>query len=153
MDHGPQSTSSTDFLRWIAYERDAAFSAKLAILRASRCEDIRYFGECLREHTRHVEELTALGRISVRAMDAPAQARFATTEPFLVGAVADGRTLFDAMERLEGDRIERYVDRHRAGADQATSMLDGLLDRHLGEARARLARLRALRERRRDEAA
>lgn len=153
MDHGPESPTSKNFLRWIAYERDAAWSAKLAILRASRCEDIRHFGDCLREHNRHAEELAALARVAIRNINFPMEASFVTADPFVVGAIDNGYTLLEAIERLETERIDRYLDRCPVGADQPTSMLNGLLDRHLGDARARRDRLRELRASRRDQAA
>jgi hypothetical protein len=65
MDRVPESPATTaELLRWIAYERDAAWTAKLAILRARRREDIAHFGACLREHDRHAGELALLARLT-----------------------------------------------------------------------------------------
>jgi hypothetical protein len=153
MDHVPESSATTDILRWLAYERDAAWAAKLAILRAASCADIRHFGACLHEHNRHAEELGALARAADGRIRIPAEPSFITSDPCVVGAIDDGRALLHAMERLEAVRIDRYVGRCRAGADQLASMLHGLLDRHLADARARLDRLRGLREWRHDRAA
>jgi hypothetical protein len=153
MDHGPDSPAKSHIVQWIEYERDAAWTAKLAILRASRCEDIAHFGECLREHERHADELAVLARMADRTAQIPTEPTFVTGDPFVVGAIEGGRALLEAMERLEVVRIERYACRSPAGADQPASMLNGLLDRHLADARARLGRLRRLREWRRDAAA
>jgi hypothetical protein len=153
MDLGPESLSSTNLLRWVAYERDAAWTARLAILRASRCEEIRHFGDCLREHNRHAEELVALARLADRTASVPKEASFITGDPFVVGAIDDACALLDAMERLEAARIDRYVRRCGPYADQPAAMLQGLLTRHLADARSRLARLRGLRQSRRDQAA
>jgi hypothetical protein len=149
MDHGPESPTGTSLLRWIAYERDAAWTAKLAILRATHADDIRHFGACLDEHNRHAEELAALARGAF----VPKEPSFVTDDPFVVGAIDNGRDLVDAMERLETGRIARYQARKPAGAEEPATMLNGLLDRHLVDASARLDRLRRLREGRRDRAA
>jgi hypothetical protein len=54
-----------ELLRRIAYERDAAWAAKHAVLRVSGMKEIAHFGACVREHARHAEELAQL----VRAVD------------------------------------------------------------------------------------
>jgi hypothetical protein len=153
MDHGPSSHTGSDLLRWVAYERDAAAAAKLAILRAAGCESIRHFGACLREHDRHAEELAAWAGAQGRRISPRAEARFVTTEPLAIGDVDSGEALLDAMDRLETVRIDRYLARRAARGGEPASTFDGLLDRHLADAYARLARLRGLCERRHDRAA
>jgi hypothetical protein len=153
MDHGPESLIRTSLSCWIAYERDAVWTAKLAILRATRADDIRHFGACLDEHNRHAEELTALARVADRSVDVPKDASFLTQDPFIVGAIDSGGDLVGAMERVEAQRIDRYLSRPPATPEQPATMLNGLLDRHLADARERVSRLRELRERRRDRAA
>jgi hypothetical protein len=152
MGHVPESGTTADLLRWIAYERDAAWTAKLAILRARRIEDVTHFGACLREHDRHADELAKLVRVSRPAVEIPMEPTFVTKEPFVVGAIDNGRALVEAMEGLERVRVDRYDQRHRGGAQPAT-LVDGLLDRHQADACARLASLMRLRETRRDVAA
>ena len=153
MDHGPESPTATDLRYWIACERDAEWTAKLAILSAVRCEDVRHFGECLREHNRHANELLALARMVDVHVRIPPEPTFVTADPFVVGAIDNGPALLDAMVRLEGARIERYLQRSPTVANQPASRVHGLLDRHLAEARARLGRLRELRESGRNKAA
>jgi len=153
MDHGPESPDVTKILHWIAYERDAAWTAKLAILRASSREDVRHFGACLREHDRHADELTALARATDRGVELPKEACFVTGDPFVVSAIDNGAALVDAREHLEAVRIDRYISRRPTVTDEPLSMLDGLLDRHLADTRARLDRFRGLRGWRRDQAA
>ena len=153
MDHGPESHTGSNLLRWVAYERDAAAAAKLAILRASGCESIRHFGACLREHDRHAAELAVWAGAHGHPSSPRAEARFVTTEPLAIGDVDGGQALLDAMDRLETGRIDRYLARRAARAGEPASTFDALLDRHLADAYARLARLRDLRERRRDRAA
>lgn len=153
MDRVPESPATAELLRWIAYERDAAWTAKLSILRARRREDIAHFGACLREHDRHTDELALLTRLTDPAVEAPTEPCFVTSEASVVGAIDDGRVLLEAVDRLEAVRIDRYEQRRRGGAGQPATVLDGLLDRHLADARARLASLRRLREARRDVAA
>jgi hypothetical protein len=153
MDRVPESPATAELLQWIAYECDAGWTAKLAILRARRCEDIAHFGACLREHDRHAAELVSLARATDPAAEPPTEPTFITTEPFVVGAIDDGGALVDAMAQLEAVRIDRYGQRRR-GSDSTTGrLLDGLLERHLADARARLASLRGLREARRAIAA
>jgi hypothetical protein len=148
MDRVPESPAS-DLFRWIAYERDAAWTAKLAILRARRCQDIAHFGACLREHDRHATELTLLARLADPAAGVPTGPSFVTAEPLVIGAIALGGALVDAMDHLEAVRIERYEQRRRGGEGEPGSLLQQVLERHLADARARLASLRGLREARR----
>jgi hypothetical protein len=154
MDRVPESSATAELLRWIAYERDAAWTAKLAILRARRREDIAHFGACLREHDRHAGELALLARLTDPAAEVPTEPCFVTAEPSLIGAIDDGGALVEAMDRLEAVRIDRYEQRRR-GSDggEPGSLLDRILERHLADARARLASLRGLREARRAIAA
>jgi hypothetical protein len=141
----PEFAVTADLDLWIAYERDAAWTAKLAILRARRREDIAHFGGCLREHDRHATELEMLARLVDPAREATSDPTFVTRDAFVVGAIDDARALLDAMERLEGDRIARYELRRRPAAAAPAALLDGVLDRHLSDARTRLASLRRLR--------
>jgi hypothetical protein len=152
MGHVPEPGITDELLRWIAYERDAAWTAKLAILRAKRVEDITLLGACLREHDRHANELAQLVRAHCPKVEIPVEPTFVTKEPFVVGAIDDGRTLLDAMAGLERVRINRYAQR-RLDRAAMTTLLDGLLDRHQGDACARLASLRQLRDARSDLAA
>jgi hypothetical protein len=149
MDRVPESPVTADHLLWIAYERDAAWTAKLAILRARRREDIAHFGACLREHDRHTAELSSLARRMDPTTEVPMDPSFVTAEPLVVGAIDDGGALVETMERLEAVRIDRYEQRRRGSEGQPGTLLDGLLERHLADARARLASLRGLREARR----
>jgi hypothetical protein len=152
MAHVPEPGITAELLCWIAYERDAAWTAKLAILRARRIEDIAHFGACLREHDRHASELAQLVRASSPRVAIPVEPTFVTNEPDVIGAIDDGQALIDAMERLERARIERYAE-GRPGLAEGTALLDRLLERHQGDARVRLAALRQLRETRRAVAA
>ena len=153
MDRVPESLAAAELLQWIAYERDAAWTAKLAILGARRREDIAHFGACLREHERHTGELTLLARNTDPALKVPAEPSFVTAEPFVIGAIDDGVSLVDAMDRLEAGRIERYQQRRRGSENQPATLFDGLLERHLVDACARLSSLRRLRASRRAIAA
>jgi hypothetical protein len=140
-------------LLWIEYERDAGWTAKLAILRARRREDVAHFGACLREHDRHADELSLLARLVDPTRELPEEPTFVTREAFVVGAIHDGLALLDAMDRIEADRVARYEQRRRPSGGQPPALLDSVLERHLGDARARLTSLRRLRERRREAAA
>ncbi len=142
-----------DLLDWIAYERDAAWTAKLAILRAERLEDIAHFGACLREHDRHADELVRLARASDRRASVPTDATFVTDEPHLVGSLHGGRALLETMERVEAVRVDRYLARIPLASGESMTMLHGILQRHLADARGRLAALGRLREPRREAAA
>jgi hypothetical protein len=153
MDRVPESPATAELLQWIAYERDAAWTAKLAILRARRREDIAHFGACLREHDRHAGELGLLARLTDPAAEVPTEPCFVTAEPSVIGAIDDAGALVEAMERLEAVRLDRYEQRRRGTDGQPGSLLDRLLERHLADARARLVSLRGLREARRAIAA
>jgi hypothetical protein len=153
MDRVPESFATVEILQWIAYERDAAWTAKLAILRARRREDIAHFGASLREHDRHAGELAMLARLTDPAAQVPTDPCFVTEEPFVVGAIDDPATLVEAMDRLEAVRIDRYEQRRRGVDGGPGSLLDRLLERHLADTRARLASLRDLREARRSSIA
>jgi hypothetical protein len=143
MERVPEPIAPT-LLHWIAYERDAAWTAKLAILRADRLEEIAHFGACLREHERHAEELARLARMIDRNAPVPTDPTFVTEEPHLVGAIDDRATLLAAMEHLEAGRIDRYEGQKPVATGEPANMLSGVLERHLADARARLAGLRRL---------
>ena len=69
MEKVPESALAVqELLRWIGYERDAAWATKLAILRLDRREDIELFGAFLAEHERHATEL---GQLLARRSQAP----------------------------------------------------------------------------------
>jgi len=148
MDRVPESPATSELLRWIAYERDAAWTAKLAIVRARRREDIAHFGACLREHDRHAAELGQLVRATSPAVDIPTEPSFVTKDAFVVGAVDDAQDLLAAMDRIETARVERYEQRPGRPAAAPGGHIDEILERHLADARARLASLRRLGARR-----
>jgi hypothetical protein len=107
----------------------------------------------LREHDRHTAELALLARLTDSATEVPMEPAFVTAEPFVIGAIDDGGALVEAVDRLERGRIARYEQRRRGSDVEPGSVLDGLLERHLADARARLASLRGLRQARRSIAA
>ena len=97
---------------------------------------------------RHAQELVQFARTRSPDLEAPAEPAFATRDPSVVGSIEAGDdTLFDAMERLEVDRVSRYEARRRPGGDEPWTVLDGLLERHLADALARLVALRQIRAR------
>jgi hypothetical protein len=149
MHRPPESSGNTETLRWLDYEHDAAWTAKLAILGARRREDIAHFGVCLREHDRHAGDLAALVRARNPNFDAPAEPAFLTNDASVVASIHEESALLDAMDRIESARIERY-DHRRRGED---ARLEALLDVHHADTRVRLAALRRLRDVRRDVAA
>ncbi|HZU85487.1 MAG TPA: hypothetical protein VE987_21300, partial [Polyangiaceae bacterium] len=73
--------------QWIARERDAAWTAKLVILRVQRLDDIAHFGDCLREHERHIEELAHLTRAQTGGTEAWTyrEPSFVTRDPHVIG--------------------------------------------------------------------
>jgi hypothetical protein len=145
MDRVPEPSRGSELHGWIALERDAAWAAKLAILRAGRAEDIAHFGRCLREHDRHADELGLIARVADPGVELPDGPRFVTPDAFVVGAIEQGDdALIEAMDRLESMRIDRLEHRRR----EPGSTVDGLLERHLADARARIVALRGLRSRR-----
>jgi len=139
MDRVPESTVD-ELLQWIAYERDAAWAAKLSVLRVRGFREIAHFGACVREHERHAEELAQLVRAVDRRREIPTEPAFVTRDAFVVGDLDDGRAVLHAMAGLEHARIARYEERRRG-----YSVLDALLERHLHDARARLSSLEELR--------
>jgi hypothetical protein len=145
----PESSATVEALRWLAYDRDAAWTAKLAILGAPCREDIAHFGMCLREHDRHADELAALVHVTSPHADIPTEPTFLTADASLVAAIRERNVLLDAFDRIEVGRVERYGRRRRGG----DARLEALLDVHLTETRVRLATLRRLRGSRRDAAA
>jgi len=151
MDRVPESLVG-ELIQWVAYERDAAWAAKLAILRVRRREDIALLGEVLREHDRHADELSQVVRASsprpeVSLPDGPC---FVTRDAFVIGALDREDAVLDALEYLELVRIERYEQRRRRLERTVPSTLDAVLERHLADARARLV---ALQRRRRSRSA
>jgi hypothetical protein len=138
MDRVPESTIE-ELLQWIAYERDAAWAAKLSVLRARDFQDIAHFGGCVREHERHADELAQLARAIDRHREIPTEPTFVTRDAFVVGALDDGRAVLHAVAGLERARIARYELRQRS-----YSVLDALLERHLQDAHARLNALEKL---------
>ena len=131
--HAPAARSEYELEYWLDCERDAAYTAKLAILRLEGLDDIAQLGVWLREHERHADELHALGGARGSAPRDPA---FVTRDAHVIGAL--GNDVLAALARLEVMRVERYEARART-----QSQLDGVLERHLRAARARRAWLRA----------
>jgi hypothetical protein len=134
----PESLAD-EIARWIAHERDAAYAAKLAILRLERCEDIAHFGRVLGEHERHADELGGLLRATRPDARPSREPSFATREAHVIGALRDGERILAEMAKIESTRIARYRDRPRRKDDEPHRMLDAVLERHLGDARARVA--------------
>jgi hypothetical protein len=128
-------------VQWIAYERDAAWTAKLAILRLERKEDIAQFGTWLREHDRHADELEQVLRAVRPGLLMPREPCFVTRDPHVIGALDDADAVLDAMIDLEVIRVARYEHRPAEDDDRARSLLAPLLARHAVDARERLARL------------
>jgi len=149
MDTAPGSHTETDAAEWLAYEHEAAWCAKLAILRARSLDHIAHFGACLREHERHGKELSR----NLPSLRHTGRATFLTQEPHIVGALSGGDELLDAFHDIEASRVARYEARVRAPHGLRSSMLDAILERHLADARARLDALRSIREPRRSVAA
>jgi hypothetical protein len=125
---------------WLARERDAAWTAKLVILRVERLDDIRHFGECLREHQRHIWELAGWARTGKLARDSASllEPSFVTREPHAIGALAESGAVLAAMESIEIARVAHYRSRDAA----IPAALDRVLMRHLTDAHARLKWLR-----------
>ena len=142
MQRVPEQPAPAELLPWIAYERDAAWAAKLAILRLKRVADIAHFGACLREHDRHTDELGQLLRASDPRLDVRREPFFATRDPHAIGALSNAEAVIDAMVVLEEARIARYESRRPRRDREPHFMLDALLDRHAVDARQRLAWLR-----------
>jgi hypothetical protein len=140
MEHVPESLVE-ELVQWIAAERDAAWAAKLAILRMNTREDIALFGAHLREHDRHADELTHLVRRVEPRRNIPRDPSFLTRDAFVVGALDRDETVIDAMRDIEAARIVRYERRPRVaktGGHEPASIVDAVLERHLADARARL---------------
>jgi hypothetical protein len=151
METAPGTQTETDAAEWVAYEHEAAWCAKLAILRAQSLDHIAHFGACLREHERHGKELSR--NLPSARHTPPGRATFLTQEPHIVGALSGADELLDAFHRIEASRVARYEARVRAPHRSPSSMLDAILERHLVDARARLDALRRIREPRRSVAA
>jgi hypothetical protein len=150
MERGPEServpesaeSCVAELLRWIAYERDAAWAAKLAILRMQTRDDIALFGTFLREHDRHAEELAQLVRAAAPGHDIPDEPPFITREALVIGALDRDEAVIAAMRAIEGARIMRYERRERRVEGEPSSLMDALLERHRVDAQARLVALK-----------
>jgi hypothetical protein len=143
MDHVPESFVD-ELVHWIAAERDAAWAAKLAILRMQTREDIALFGAHLREHDRHADELAQLVRAVEPRRDIPREPSFVTRDALVVGALDRDQAVIEAMLGIEASRIARYEQRPRHASRDgsgAASIVDALMDRHLADAKARLVAL------------
>jgi hypothetical protein len=143
MEHVPESFVD-ELVHWIAAERDAAWAAKLAILRMRTREDIALFGAHLREHERHADELAHLVRAAEPRRDVPREPTFVTRDALVVGALDRDHAVMAAMRDVEATRIARYEERPRRAkseSNEPASIADALLDRHLADARARFATL------------
>src|ERR1700722_17029278 len=124
-----------DVSNWLAFERDAAWTAKLVILRVERLDDIRHFGDCLHDHERHVDELAGLARIRGAQLREPS---FVTREAHVIGALVESSSVLAAMGALEIARVARYRSHDATVREEAESALDRLLARHRIDAEARL---------------
>jgi hypothetical protein len=148
MDHVPES-SVDELLRWIAAERDAAWAAKLAILRVQTREDIALLAAHLQEHERHAQELAQLVRAAEPRRSIPTEPGFVTRDAHIIGALDRDDAVIEAMTSIEAARIARYERRSRQvkrDRDAPSSLVDALLERHLDDARARLAALERCRQ-------
>ncbi|HEX8795266.1 MAG TPA: hypothetical protein VF765_30165 [Polyangiaceae bacterium] len=128
-----------DFLRWLGYERDAAWATKLAILRLDRLEDIERFGAFLTEHQDHAAELALLLRATDPRCEIPDEPPFITRDAHVIGGIVDPDKVIAATRTLEVSRIARYEERPRRGRDEPHRVLDAVLERHVADARLRLA--------------
>lgn len=131
----PGTLAREEVESWVARERDAAWSAKLVILRLTEAGEIAMAGQFLAEHVRHIDELYALSHELPSALDEPA---FVTREPSLIGAVVQGGPVLDVLERIEKARIAAY-ESHLAAVPRE---LRQVLGQHCNDARARLHALR-----------
>jgi hypothetical protein len=107
-------------------------------------EDIALFGAHLREHDRHADELAQLVRSAEPRRDIPREPSFVTRDALVVGALDRDQAVIEAMRDIEATRIARYEQRPRLaknGSHEPASIVDALLDRHLADARGRLAAL------------
>ncbi len=134
--------SIDELLLWIAYERDAAWATKLAILRAKTREDIALLGAHLREHERHADELAQVVRAAEPRRTIPDEPSFVTRDAHVIGALDGDEPVLAAMMELEAMRVARGERRAGRATNGHGSMVDALLERHLADARARLAALR-----------
>jgi hypothetical protein len=150
MEQEPQPhhrTVADEATHWIALERDAAWTAKLAIVRLNDLDDLQHFGECRREHERHIEELAhcvSAVRVTLEtaALEEPS---FVTREPHIVGGIVDGEAVLEAMEAIETARIARYQQDCDPRLEPALDRLRAVLARHSADAHARLNWLRGRR--------
>jgi hypothetical protein len=128
----------------IARERDACWTAKLVILRVDKVEDIRHFGECLREHDAHIGELARLGRANGALLDptVPSEPSLVTKEPHVIGALRESEAILEAMEAIESTRTASYLARRPSALRSARRGLDTILERHFIDAQSRLMWLR-----------
>jgi hypothetical protein len=144
-DLEPNSGRSLDqAAAWLDRERDAAWTAKLAVLRVERIADIVHLGDCLRDHQRHIAELAVVARASGCSLDSGSllEPSFATREPHVVGALLESDAVLAALESIEAARVARYLSRGPVATTGAPSVLDRALERHLSDAQARLQWLR-----------
>jgi hypothetical protein len=151
LELGPEATPDSllsELHHWIACERDAAWAAKLAILRLERSDDITQFGRYLREHERHADELAQLLGAGSGRPGVPREPCFVTRDPHVIGATDSGDAVLDAMIDLEVTRLARYEAHGQSGDDRARGRLDAILERHAVDARERLAWLRSRRRER-----
>lgn len=139
MERVPESAASLELLQWIGYERDAAWAAKLAILRLDRREDIDRFGAFLAEHDRHAVEISQLLHAADPRCDVPDEPPFITRDPHVIGGLVEPDSVIAAMSALEASRIARYDARPLRSHDEPHRMLDAVLERHAVDARLRLA--------------
>ncbi len=131
--------------RWIGYERDAGWTARLAVLRLEQRDDIARLGSHVCEHDRHAEELGQLLQAADPRWPVAREPPFLTGEAHVIGALARPDAVLDALAAIEGERVARYERERSRGKDGLRRLLDALLERHELDACKRLAWLTARR--------
>ena len=113
-DFEPNGARSVDrATTWLDRERDAAWTAKLAILRLERVADILHLGACLRGHESHIAELAEVARTQGLSPDSGSlrEPSFVTGEPHVIGALIESGAVLAALESIETARVARYPSR------------------------------------------
>jgi hypothetical protein len=141
----PSRTESVEEGPWIARERDAAWTAKLVVLRVTRLDDIHHFGACVREHQRHIDELARWARVRSATLDGAAlrEPSFSTREPHVIGALVEPAAVLGAMAAIEARRVAHYQAREALVPRSSRGAFDRLLEAHRADAVARLDWLRS----------
>jgi hypothetical protein len=147
MNHVPERLSlgerslADELLRWIDYETDAAYAAKLAILRLRDASDIAIAGVWLRDHVRHADELAQLVRALAPERVVALEPSLSTRDAFVIGALsdADADAVLEALRAIDRARAARYATRPRICEADGALLVDALLVRHAHDAAARIA--------------